>query len=254
MKVRFWSLALGMLLLGSVTDARAELAKKDRKEAKSMLSGTLYLRIDVPCGTGRHPYGTYMVPLVEVSPEGVNTDGEMGFTGGAFHAQSTYWGVGPNDTVEFDEMEFEDDTAEIELTGVGPTDGNDTVVKFVNINSLDDFKKAFDLTFARKPLQDEHPDWPEDVRKAIGERKLMKGMTKRQVFYVTGAPEEVNERGEGSKKEEVWMLRQNRGMQIGFWTMSTSSPSAGSPKTLRFVDGKLVDFDASGKGGVNLDD
>lgn len=254
MKNRFCSLALGMLLLGSVTDARAELSKKDRKEAKSMLSGTLYLRIDAPCGTGRHPYGTYMVPLVEVSPEGVNTDGELGFSGGVFHAQSTYWGVGPNDTVEFDEMEFDEDTAEIELTGVGPTDGNDTVVKFVNIQTLDDFKKAFDLTFARVPLQDEHPDWPEDIRKAIGQRKLMKGMTKRQVFYVTGTPEEVRESGEGSKKEEVWTLRQNKGMQIGFWTMSTSAPSAGTPKTLRFVDGKLADFDASSKGGVKLDD
>ena len=253
MRNRFWLTAFAVLLLGSATESRA-LSKQDRKEAKALLSGTLYSRIDLPCGTGRHPMGTYMFPLVEVSPDGVNTEGEMGFSGGAFHAQSTYWGVGPNDTLEFDEMEFEDDTAEIELTGVGRTDGNDTVVKFVNIRTLDDFKKAFERTFARVPLQDEHPDWPEEIRKAIGERRLVKGMTKRQVFYITGTPESVNESEEKGKKQEVWTLRQSKGMQIGFWTMKASAPATGTPKTLRFVDGKLEAFEASGAAGLDLDD
>ena len=57
----------GGLLVSSVL--HAELNKQDRKQVESMLSGTLYARIDIPCGTGRHPVGTYMYPLVEVSPD-----------------------------------------------------------------------------------------------------------------------------------------------------------------------------------------
>ncbi len=199
--------------------------------------------------------GTYMSPLVEVSPTGINTDGETGFSAGWYHAQSTYWGVGPNDTMQLDEMEFDDDTVEIELEGIGSTDGNDTVIKFVGIHSLDDFKKAADRAFSRVPLQDEHPDWPAEVKEAISRRQLQKGMTKRQVFYITGSPESVREAEEKGKPVEIWTMRQNKGMKIGFWGVSTATPGMGAPKTLRFVDGKLTDFDASGSsGGVNLDD
>lgn len=247
--------SLGLLMLLCAAPAlQAELNKAERKEAKAYLSGTLYTRVDIPCGTGRHPMGTYKVPLVEVSPDAVNTDNNETFQAGWYHAQSTYWGIAPNDTLQLDEMEFDEDTAEIELEGVGKTDGNDTVVKFVNIRTLDDFKKAADRTFSRVPLQDEHADWPAEVKKAVADRKLEKGMTKRQVFYVTGSPESVSESEEKGKKVEVWTLRQNKGMQIGFWTMSTGAPATGMPKTLRFVDGKLEDFEARGAGGLKLDE
>jgi hypothetical protein len=242
-----------MLLLGASVTLHAELSKQDRKAANGLLSGTLYLRIDAPCGTGRHPMGTYMFPLVEVSPDGVNTEGDMGFSGGAFHAQSTYWGVGPNDTVQLDEMDWDGDTVEIEFEGVGQTDGNDTVLKFVNINTLDDFRKAAERAFSKVPLQDEHADWPDDVKKAIADRSLMKGMTKRQVFYITGSPESVKESEDKGKKVEVWSMRMNRGMKVGFWTVSAESPSSGMPRTLRFVDGKLEDFEATGSSGLDLD-
>jgi hypothetical protein len=43
-------------------------------------------------------------------------------------------------------------------------------------------------------------------------------------------------------------------MQIGFWTMSTGDRATGAPKTLRFVDGKLEDFEAGGPGGLKLDE
>ena len=243
----------GGLLVSSVL--HAELNKAQRKEANSMLSGTLYARIDIPCGTGRHPMGTYMYPLVEVSPDGVNTDNDSSVSAGWYHAQSTYWGIGPNDTLRFDEAEWDEDTVEIELEGVGKTDGNDTVVKFIGIRSLDDFKKAFDRTFARVPLQDEHADWSPEVKKAIADRQLMKGMTKRQVFYVTGSPESAKETEEKGKKVEIWTMRQSRGLKMGFWGFSSDGPATGAPKTLRFVDGKLEDFDAAGSGGgVKLDD
>lgn len=243
-----------LMLLSATSMAQAQLNKAQRKEAKAMLSGTLYTRVDVPCGTGRHPMGTYKVPLVEVSPDGVNTEKEGGFQAGWYHAQSTYWGIGPNDTLQLDEMEFDEDTAEIELEGIGRTEGNDTVIKFVNIRSLDDFKKAVDRAFSRVPLQDEHPDWPAEVKKAISERRLMKGMNKRQAFYVLGSPESVRETEEKGKKVEVWTLRQNKGVKIGFWSVSADAPAAGMPKTIRFVDGQLEDFEANATGGLNLDD
>lgn len=245
--------AVAVLLLMTSGTLHAELSKQDRKAANGILAGTLYLRIDAPCETGRHPMGTYMAPLVEVSPTGVNTDGASGFSGGAFHAQSTYWGVGPNDTLQLDEMDWDEDTVEIELEGVGKTDGNDTVIKFVNINTLADFQKAADLAFSKVPLQDEHPDWPEDIKKAIADRRLVKGMTKRQVFYVTGTPESVQESEDKGKKVEVWTMRMSRGMKMGFWVMSADNPTGGKPKTLRFVDGKLEEFEATGSSGVNLD-
>ena len=248
-------LAAVTVLLGSTGGARAELTKPERKEARALLGGTLYLRIDAPCETGRHPFGVYKAPIVEVSPDGVNTEGEVGFTASAFHAQSTYWGVGPNDTVQLDEIEFDGDTAEVELTGVGATDGKDTVLKFVNVRTLEDFRKAVDRAFARVPLQEEHSDWPPEVKKAIAERRIEKGMTKRQVFYVMGSPESTRQSEEDGKKVEVWSVRQNRGMEIGFWSLSTKTPSSGPPKTLRFVDGKLEDFEAStGGSGLSLDD
>lgn len=246
---------LPLLLLLSAVALEAQMSKAERKEARAYLSGPLYLRIDAPCGTGRHPMGTYMVPLVEVSPESVNTEGETAFSAGWYHAQSTYWGVGPNDTVQFDEMEIEGDTIEAEFEGIGKTDGNDTVIKFVKIRSLVDFKKAVDRAFARVPLQDEHDDWSPEIKKAIADRQLVKGMTKRQVFYVTGGPEDVRESEAKGKKVEIWVLRQNKGMQVGFWSVSTASTAPGTPKTLRFIDGVLEDFDVSATGsGVDLDD
>jgi hypothetical protein len=242
------------MLLCAAPALHAELNRAERKEANAYLSGTLYARVDIPCGTGRHPMGTYKIPHVEVSPEGVNTENNETFQAGWYHAQSTYWGIAPNDTLKLDEMEFDEDTAEIELEGVGKTEGNDTVVKFINIRTLSDFKKAADLTFSRVPLQDEQPDWSPEIKKAIGDRKLEKGMTKRQVFYVTGSPESVAETEENGKKVETWTLRQNKGTQIGFWTMQQGAPAAGTPKTLRFVDGKLEDFKASGASGLKLDE
>ena len=255
MRQTIGSLALGLSALLFAVPVHAQLAKAQRKEATAYLAGTLYMRIDIPCGTGRHPMGTYKFPLVEVSPEGVNTDRGEGFSAGMFHVQSTYWGVGPNDTLKLDEASFEDDgTVEVELEGVGRTEGNDTVIKFVNINTLDDFKKAADRAFSRAPLQDEHPDWSSEVKQAISERRLTLGMTKRQVFYVTGTPESVKESEEEGKKIEVWTMRQSKGVNIGFWSVSADHPSAGLPKTLRFVDGKLENFEAITSGQVDLDD
>lgn len=241
------------LYLGS---AAAELPKKDRKQVKQLLSGTLYARIDIPCETGRHAWGTYLAPLVEVTPEGTNTESDMGFSASVWHAQSTFWGVGPNDTLEVSDISYDEGNIEIELEGVGPTDGIDTVILFKDINSLDDFNKAFELAFSKAPLQDEHPDWSENIRQAIAERHLLKGMNKRQAYYILGSPERFEKSEENGKEVEIWYTRQQRGTQMGFWYSSTET--TGYPKTLKFVDGALEEWSGSvskGKGKeLDLDD
>ena len=241
------------LALLAALPASAQLSRQDRKQAQAMLAGTLYFRIDAPCGLGRQPFGTYKFPLVEVSPTEVKTEGgQSGISGSLYNAQATYWGVGPNDTVSLDEIEWDEDTAEIEFEGVGATDGNDTVVKFVGLHSLDDFRKAVDLTFAHKPLQDEHDDWSPEVKKSIADRHLMNGMTKRQVFYVTGSPESTRTEEQKGQQVETWTMRQDKGMKVGFWTFSAGEKT-GAPPVLKFVDGKLTDFAASGSQGLKLD-
>ncbi len=219
--------------------AAAELPKKDRKLAVQKLeAGRLYLRIDAPVTQGRHPYGVYYSPIVEVSPTEVNTEAAEGASFGWYHASSTVWAVRVNDSVQFDDIEWDEDTAEIEFEGVGAADGNDTVIKFIGINSLADFNAAFDLAFSTQPLQDEHPDWPADIRKAIADRKLVNGMTKRQAFYVVGTPAEVEKSTEEGKEIEVWTLRQ-KGMEIGFFTFNPGEPGKPAGK-LKFEEGKLI--------------
>ena len=239
-------------VLVAASPARAELSRADKKQAEKMLKGTLYLRIDAPCTQGRQPFGVYLAPLVEVSPKGVNTEADQGASFGWYHASSTVWGVRVNDTVELDEMDWDEDTVEIELTGVGKTDGHDTVVKFIEIRSLADFEAAFKLTFSDHPLQDDHPDWPAEIRKSIADRKLMPGMSKRQAFYVVGTPEQVETTTEGEKKIETWTLRK-QGLEIGFFTWNTGDPSAPAEK-LRFEDGLLVTNSVKNGNQLDLDD
>jgi hypothetical protein len=244
--------AVALLLAGA---AHAELSKADKKAAQKMLGGTLYLRTDAPCTQGRHPFGVFLSPLVDISPRGVNTDAENGASFGWYHASSTVWAVRVNDSVELDEMEWSEDnenTVEIELTGVGKTDGNDTILRFVEINSLADFEAAFKLAFSTRPLQDENPEWPAEIRQAIADRKLLPGMNKRQAFYVVGMPAQVEKTAEGEKKIEVWTL-QKRGLEIGFFTWKNGDPSAPA-ETLRFEDGVLVTSNVQKANKVDLDE
>ena len=244
--------AFSLLLVASVT--QAELSKPDRKKIKQTLksSGTLYLRMDMPCATGRHPYGTYVRPLVEVSPEGAENEAdEGGVRASWWHADSTYWGVNVNDAVIFDEVEIEAEEGTMEIELVTLDEESSTVVRLVDVYTLDDFQAAFDRTFSSRPLQDEHDDWSQEVKQAISERKLMDGMTKRQVFYVTGEPQSFEKKQEGGKKVEVWHLRQNKGVKMGFWT-ARAGETTGFPETIRFEDGKLAGLGDSS--GFSLDD
>src|ERR1039457_1925336 len=63
-------------ILAIAPTGRAELPKNERNAVKEMLSGSLYLRIDVPCRYGRQPFGVYVDALVEVTPTGSNIEEE----------------------------------------------------------------------------------------------------------------------------------------------------------------------------------
>lgn len=219
------------------------------------MKGVFYLRLDAPCTQGRHPYGVYQIPLVEVSPTGTNTEGDSGASFGWYHAQSTIWEARINDPMTVDELEWEEDegSVEIELEGTGSADGRDTVIRFVNIHSFADFEAAFQHAFSTRPLQEEHADWPSEIREAIAKRRLVDGMTKRQVFYIVGTPQRVEKRTEGEKSIEIWTL-QTQGITFGFFGVHSGNPAA-PPETLQFEDGKLVaaSISTSGK-ALDLDD
>lgn len=249
LRLTAWTLAAALALSAP---ARGGLSKPEREEIKGLLSsGTLYARIDIPCETGRHPFGTYKSPLVEVTPRSENTDGGNGLSTGLWHTESTYWGVGPNTPLEFDEADFDGKKIEIELRGVGEWKDTDTVILFKEIRSVDDFRAAFDRAFATQPLQDEHPEWPRSVRSAIARGQLATGMTKRQAYIVVGAPSRFEVREEYGRKIEVWHTRQERGTKIGFWR--SRSGRTGFPSELEFVDGMLTSFEGSSE-QLNLDD
>ncbi len=231
-----------------ITTAWGDLSKSDRKQIKAAFSGTLYLRMDAPCATGRHSFGIYKRPLVEISPEGANTEGtDVVMNASWWHADSTYWAIRVNDPVELDEVDIEagDGEIEVELQGVGPAEGNGTVVKLIQIRSMADFEAAFERAFSRQPLQDEHADWPAEIKQAIGERKLMNGMTKRQAFYVVGTPSSFEKKEQDGKAVEIWQVRQSKGMKMGYFKAKMGE-TTGLPATVRFEDGKLVDASEAG--------
>ena len=251
------SLLLVFVFLFS-TPLSAELTRDEKKEIKKILEDvTLYMRIDAPCSTGRHPYGVYKKPLVEVSPEGTNMDTSETMNIGVFHQDSTYWGIRINDPVELDEVDIDEDDfeVEIELEGVGPAEDVETVIKMVNIASLEDFNKAFEHVFSRVPLQDLHDDWAADMKQAVADRRLVDGMNKRQVFYIVGAPVSYEKKEDDGKQIEIWNLRTDRGIKTGYFTVRAQKSDL--PATARFEDGQLVNAGSSGSGeseGFSLDD
>jgi hypothetical protein len=254
--MRIWikTIAAGAVLLVLAVSVQAGANKEIKKKAKEMTRGTLYLRMDAPCATGRHAYGTYKRPLVEVTPEGIQTDPRQGSTYSWWHSDSTYWGVRINDPVRVDEIDVEKGEVELELDGIGPAGGNSTVIKLLGVHTPEDLEAAFDKAFSKVPLQDEHDDWSDEIKEAIKERRLVNGMTKRQAYYVTGAPDSHTEAEEGGSTVEIWRLRQSKGVKTGYWG-GRGGESTGLPGSVKFVDGALVEVGAGGgSDGDFLDD
>ncbi len=240
MKLR-WSTGVALLfVLVAPVAVRAELSKQDRDRAKNMIAGTLYLRLDVPCRYGRGRWGIakaihHVESLLEVSPAGSTAERRLALPG-KHKRDSVYWGFSPNDAVHYGKLLFEGDTVQVWMEGVSPHD-YEMLVDFIHIKNLDDFTKAFSRTFSKVPLQDEHPDWPAEVRKAIGERKVIAGMTEEQAFSVVGAPVKVTTAEENGAKADTWFPRQNRGF-VTAWGQTEGIPT-GFPVRLLFLNGKM---------------
>ncbi|MEO1088966.1 MAG: hypothetical protein AAFY88_32475 [Acidobacteriota bacterium] len=247
------SLLLPLLLPDA---ASAALSRDERKAIKKILkkADVLYMRTDAPCVTGRHDFGVFVKPLVKVSTRDISIADGQTLHVGLFHTSSTYWGIRINDPVEFDEMDYDDDDAvlEIELEGVDTADGERTVIELTGIHTMEDFDRAFDLAFSRRPLQDHHDDWSAEVKSAIADRHFLDGMSKRQVYYIVGEPQHIEVEEVDGKSYETWLLRTDRGLKSGF-VLSMRRQHTNLPAKIHFVDGELVGTERR-PGSLNLDD
>jgi len=234
--MRTWmaGLMLMAVALASVP-ASAQMSSSDRNVAKTMIGGTLYLRIDVPCRYEVGGWGVSVSALLEVSPTGWDVQ-RLLTQRSERNRESIYWGFSPNDSVRYGTLKYMGDTVELWMEGV-PPNNYEVMLHFVNIKTLDDFKKAFDQTFSKVLLQDEHPEWPPEVRAAIASRKVIAGMTKEQAFCVVGTPMNAVSSEEGGKRVDTWFPRQERGTVVTFRRFRT--PRTEFPALLKFVDNKL---------------
>jgi hypothetical protein len=240
----------GILLLLSLClplSLRAQLSKQDQEAAKGMIAGTLYLRLDVPLRSEVGNWGIGSAPLLEVTPTGHDTarllgqvmnSKEMTATSKFKKRERIDYVFYPNYAVHAGVLKFNGDEADLMLEGFKPIN-YEVTINFIHINSLDDFTKAFNQTFSKVPLQDEHPEWPVEVRNAIAEHHVVVGMTKEQAFDVVGAPLDVKSDNVNGVHTEIWHPRQDKGQVINRRGRVEDLGSTGFPVQLKFVDGKL---------------
>jgi hypothetical protein len=152
-------------LLTTLSPAKAQLNGRDRDAAKKMLYPTLYLRTDVPTNGAVDPF-------IEISPSGHSWERLVALAEGSAKKRSrptgVYWAFRPNDTVKWGSPDYKDATITVWFEGVR----DELKVRFIDIKTLEDFKKAFDQVFSTVPLQDEFPDWSAEVKTAIAQRRL----------------------------------------------------------------------------------
>jgi hypothetical protein len=219
-----------------VPAGRAELTGKDRQEAETMAKAKLYLRVDA---RWKYYYpmwsrGFTIEPLAVVTPSGHTVDDKAVTFG---KREYIWWGSGPNDGVAYGAIKFAGDSVRVWMEGLAPN-GNEFMIRFDQIKTLEDFKAAFNRTFSAVPLQDEHPEWPAEIRKAIAERRLIEGMTAEQVRCVIGMPSDTQKTAENGVEVETWHPRQANGTHKFFRT--SRNLATGFPARLRFANGKLA--------------
>lgn len=211
-------------LLAAVSIAKAELRGHERDEAKRMVFEKIYLRTDVP--TNDH-----VDPFIEISPAGYSWERRVADDQAKKKSTSVYWPFRPNDMVKWGKPRYERDTITVWFEG----QKDELKVIFVHINTLDDFKRAFDRVFSRMPLQDEHPDWPDQVRQAIVDRQVIEGMTTQQASCVIGTPVKVETAKEAGADVLLWYPRQETGdLRRG------RMAKTGLPSKLKFVNDRLT--------------
>jgi hypothetical protein len=236
-----------------VPAARAELSGKDRDRAKQMTQGKLYLTTTLPMRYTSGGWGIGSEVLSEVSPVGIDIEKNMPAPGDKKRrgVDTIYWGFGPNDAIQNGSLYYKkDNIIDLWAEGVEKSKNVEVTIRFVGIKTLDDFQKAFDLVLSPKSVPDQHPDWPEEVRKAIVDRKVIVGMTKEQAFAVVGIPVGLEKGEDAGKTIETWMPRQDTGALGSFGKVLSST--TGFPVSIRFVDGKVAGIGQPG-GKVVLD-
>ncbi len=214
-----WWLALA--LLGVPTGAWSQVKGDDRHAIRKMVYQKIYLRTDVPSNRGGEPF-------LEISPTGYSSERLVGLAeakaGAKRKASGVYWPFRPNDWVKWGKQDYVKNRITVWFEG----EEEELKVTFIEIGSLEDFKKAFHLVFSNVPLQDENPDWPAEVKSAIVLREVVEGMTKQQAACSVGTPLKIELNG----TSEAWYPRQ----QTGY----VKRPGTGLPKKLEFEGDKLV--------------
>jgi len=244
-----------------VSLAAAELSSNDRSVLKEMTRGELYLRNNVPTRYTSGGWGIGAEVVTEVSPSGVEWEKNLQ----AAHEQqqkkgkrrwsgidTIYWGFGPNDMIRYAKLYFKGDgVVDLWAEGIKPKNV-EIYIRFVGIQNREDFKKAFDLILGPKPIQEDHPEWSPEIRKAIADHTVIEGMTKAQAFAVVGTPMRAATNDEAGKKVEIWFPRQETGASGSYGKVV--SASTGFPAELRFSDGKLAVISQTSKPvKVNVD-
>jgi hypothetical protein len=240
--------ALLFVLLVAPLALRAQLSKEDHEAARQLISGTLYLRQQAPQKYGMGNWAPYSVSILEASPQGLSTERKLAeplksIPRNGYHLkqEEIYWGYLANTPVNHCKLEWEKGTNVVWCERVDPN--TDLSVDFIDFKTLDDFTKAFNLTFSKVPLQNEHPEWPSEVRESIAAGKLVVGMTAEQARIVVGAPLSVSNGEDNGAKTETWLLRQDPGKVLGWnkkhgaWT--NASTQTGFPPSVTFKDGKV---------------
>jgi hypothetical protein len=225
----------------------AQLSKQDQEAAKQMIAGTVYLRLDVPLRSEVGGWGVGSAPLLEVSPTSHDTarllgqemnNKEMSATSRFKKRERVNYVFYPNYPVHAGALTMNGDEVKLMLEGFKPIN-YEVTINFIQIKSLDDFIKAFNQTFSKVPLQDEHPEWPADVRTAIAEHRLIAGMTKEQAFDIVGVPLDIKSEDTNGVHMEIWHPRQDKGQAIDRRGHIQDLGTTGFPVQLKFEDGKL---------------
>ncbi len=258
--MRYFTNVFAVILLLTLMNSSEQVTAFTRdikQEVKRLFDGKLYLNINAPCIFKEADFSIQNfipsvsnVPLIMVSPDGVkinmkrellcHDDGdcdECDDCDDFGKLLSTSWIVRINDLVNIEEIDFEKHGINIELEEIGGrTDKEGSVIRLVNLHSISDVHSVFNLAFSKEPLQVAHDDWDPEIKRAINQSRIISGMTRKQVFCVTGHPEAFERHEEPGKVVETWFPFQ--AYQL--------------PRMIKFENGILVSF--GDLGPLQLDD
>ena len=237
-----WVALAVCLHAGGAAEAADEAGIK--KAIKARIDGTHYLKTNLPYLQGRHGFGTFKKSLVTVSPvEGVKIQASADLQAGVFTATGRRLVLRVNDPVVIDEFEWEseDDSLEIEVEGTGRAIDGEGVLKFVNLQTAEDFEKCWVETFSDVSIEQKY-DWPEEIKKAVLEREVREGMTREQVMVAVGSPVRISHSKEEGREIETWVIQQGEGARMGFWKFKFGDQQE---VEIKFADGKVAAIGAT---------